>query len=110
MGDRHGAEAIAWTLRQAAAADHSVALDLPDPTGRRLAVPIAFVDQTALAAELAVPEVRSYLNLDTDIAAKMLPASGSVIRSDERRVGKGCVRTGRARGETTTNKKKKNTK
>src|SRR3546814_7288705 len=59
MGDRHGAEAIAWTLRQAAAADHSVALDLPDPTGRRLAVPIAFVDQTALAAELAVPEVRS---------------------------------------------------
>src|SRR3546814_14434723 len=59
MGGRHGAEAIAWTWRQAAAADHSVALDLPDPTGRRLAVPIAFVDQTALAAELAVPEVRS---------------------------------------------------
>src|SRR3546814_6863147 len=84
MGDRHGAEAIAWTLRQAAAADHSVALDLPDPTGRRLAVPIAFVDQTALAAELAVPEVRSYLTLDPDIAAKMLPAIGRVIEAIRR--------------------------
>src|SRR3546814_17995505 len=78
MGDRHGAEAIAWTLRQAAAADNSDALDLPDPTGRRLAVPIAFVDQTALPAELAVPEVRSYLTLDPDIAAQMLPAIGRV--------------------------------
>src|SRR3546814_20989010 len=56
MGDRHGAEAIAWTLRQEAAADHSVAFDLPDPTGRRLAAPIAFVAPTALAADLAVPE------------------------------------------------------
>src|SRR3546814_16271087 len=74
MGDRHGAEAIAWTLRQAAAADHSVALDLPDPTGRRLAVPIAFVGQTALAAELAVTQVRSFLPLDPALRAQTIPA------------------------------------
>src|SRR3546814_12716783 len=57
MGDRHGAEAIAWPLRQEAAADHSVALALPAPTGRRFAGPLAFGANTEPAADLAVPEV-----------------------------------------------------
>src|SRR3546814_6143318 len=49
-----------------------------------LPISIAFVDQAALATVLAVPEVRSYLTLYPDSAAKMLPASGRVIEAIRR--------------------------
>lgn len=79
FGDRHGPEAVAWTLRQASQARSPVSIMLPAPVGRRCAVPIEFLDGPALAAKLGNGRVDVYLTLAVNLATRAMPALGRLL-------------------------------
>ncbi|HEV7436774.1 MAG TPA: saccharopine dehydrogenase NADP-binding domain-containing protein [Pseudorhizobium sp.] len=85
--DRHGREAIEWTLDQAALSDKAVPLIVE---GRcRSAIPVAFDDLPSLATRLQVPHVDSFLLLRPGFVGRILPIAGramGALRSSTPRV------------------------
>ncbi|MCF6524796.1 saccharopine dehydrogenase [Streptomyces sp. JJ36] len=81
-GERHGADAVRWTV-DALAAPHGTACPrrLPLPGhGRRKAHPFPFPDQYTLPGTLGVPEVTTRLCLDSRAATGLLFALRPAVR------------------------------